>query len=107
MHKYVYGRTSDEDELQGPQADVRDGEDGIVANVGAAGLGGVAHKVLALVAPHSLGRHHEHQHPEDEDHREPDLAERRGVFVDPAQEDLQCRPVHAFNLVLYCLGVGK
>uniref|UniRef100_A0A667X084 Uncharacterized protein n=1 Tax=Myripristis murdjan TaxID=586833 RepID=A0A667X084_9TELE len=87
-------RAGDEDELQGPQADVGDGEDVVVADVVAAGLGRVAHKVLALVPPHPLGRNHEHHHPENEDHGEPDAAEYGGVFVDPAEQGLQCRPVH-------------
>ena len=87
-------RASDKDKLQGPQADVGNGEDGVIAHVGAARLGRVAHKVLVLVAPHSLGRYHEHHHPEDKDHGEPDAAEHSGVFVDPADERLQSRPVH-------------
>lgn len=53
-------RTGDEDELQGPQADVGDGEDVVVAHVSAAWLGRVADKVLDFVAPHWLGRDHEH-----------------------------------------------
>ena len=87
-------RASDKDKLQGPQADVWDGEDEVIAHVVAARLGRVAHKVLVLIAPHSLGRYHEHHHPEDKDHGEPDAAEHSGVFVDPAEERLQCRPVH-------------
>lgn len=87
-------RAGDEDELQGPQTDVRDGEDVVVAHVDAARLGRVADKVLALIAPHSLGRHHENHHPEDEDHGEPDTAEHSGVLVNPAEECLQCRPIH-------------
>ncbi|KAG9268949.1 hypothetical protein AMEX_G17983, partial [Astyanax mexicanus] len=75
-----------EDELQGPQADVGDGEDAVVADIGAAGLSGVAHKVFVLVAPNALRRHHEHQHPEDEHHGQPDASEHSGVLVDPTQE---------------------
>jgi len=87
-------RTGDEDELQGPQADVGDGEDVVVAHVDAARLDRVTHKVLVLVAPHPLRRHHEHHHPEDEDYREPHAAEPGGVLVDPTDEGLQSRPVH-------------
>uniref|UniRef100_A0A3P8TSU2 Uncharacterized protein n=1 Tax=Amphiprion percula TaxID=161767 RepID=A0A3P8TSU2_AMPPE len=95
-HSYQdkHRRAGDEDELQGPQADVGDGEDAVVAHVVAARLGSVADKVFALITPHSLGRHHEHHHPEDEHHREPDPTEDGGVFVDPAEERLKCRPVH-------------
>lgn len=79
-------RAGDEDELQCPQADVGDGEDVVVAHVVAARLERVADKVLALIAPHSLGRHHEHHYAEDEDHRQPDAAEHGGVLVDPTEE---------------------
>ena len=61
------GRACDEDELKGPQADVGDREEVVVADVFAAGLPGVAVKVGLVVAPHTLCRHHEHHHPEDED----------------------------------------
>lgn len=88
-------RASDENELQGPQADVRDGEDAVVAHVGAARLGRVADKVLAVVAPHPLSRNHKHHHAENEDHGQPDASEHGGVLVDPAEQGLQCRPVHA------------
>lgn len=87
-------RTGDKDELQGPQADVGDGEDVVVAHVVAPRLGRVADKVLALITPHSLGSHHKHHHPEDEDHGEPNAAEHSGVLIDSTKECLQCRPVH-------------
>uniref|UniRef100_A0A8C3C4P3 Uncharacterized protein n=1 Tax=Cairina moschata TaxID=8855 RepID=A0A8C3C4P3_CAIMO len=86
--------TSDEDELQSPQADVGDGEEVVVADVGAAGLPRVAVEVLLLVPPDTLGRHHIDQHTEDEDHGEPDAAEGCGVLVDPAEERLQRFPIH-------------
>ncbi|CAG5890162.1 unnamed protein product [Menidia menidia] len=84
----------DEDELQGPQADVGDGEDVVVAHVGAAWLLGVADKVFVLISPHPLSRHHKHHHPEDENHGEPHSAENGGVLVDPTEECLQSTPVH-------------
>lgn len=87
-------RTGDEDELQCPQADVGDREDVVIAHVAAAWLGCVADKVFVVVPPHSLGRHHEHQHPEDENHGQPDTAKHSGVLVNPTEECLQCRPVH-------------
>uniref|UniRef100_A0A3Q3VZL1 Uncharacterized protein n=1 Tax=Mola mola TaxID=94237 RepID=A0A3Q3VZL1_MOLML len=93
--------TGDEDELQGPQADVGDGEDEVVAHIFAAWLGCVAVEVLAVVAPHSLGCHHKHHYPEDEDHGQPDAAKHSGVLVDSTEERLQCRPVH-----LCCLRAG-
>lgn len=62
------GRASDEDELKGPQANVGNGEEVIVADVGATWLAGVAVKVSLVVAPDTLGSHHIDQHPEDENH---------------------------------------
>uniref|UniRef100_A0A7N5KKV1 Uncharacterized protein n=1 Tax=Ailuropoda melanoleuca TaxID=9646 RepID=A0A7N5KKV1_AILME len=94
MHPTRQRGARDEDELQGPEADVGNGEEVVVADVGAARLLGVAVEVLLLVPPHALSGHHVHQHAEDEHHRQPDAAERRGVLVDPAQEGLQCLPIH-------------
>uniref|UniRef100_A0A8D0ENT4 Uncharacterized protein n=1 Tax=Strix occidentalis caurina TaxID=311401 RepID=A0A8D0ENT4_STROC len=94
VHDDQEGRTSDKDELQGPEADVGDGEEVVVADVGAARLPRVAVKVLLLVSPHALSCHHVDQHTEDEDHGEPDAAEGCGVLVDPAEQRLQCFPIH-------------
>lgn len=87
----------DEDELQCPQADVGDGEDVIVADVGATRLSCVADKILALVAPHSLSCHHENHHSEHKHHGQPDPPERCGVFIHSTEEALQTRPVHPCN----------
>ncbi|CAG5866298.1 unnamed protein product, partial [Menidia menidia] len=97
VHDHHERRAGDEDELQGPQADVGDGEEVVVADVGAAGLLGVAVEVLLLVAPHPLRRHHVHHHPEHEHHRQPYAPKRRGVLVHPAEEGLKGLPVHALG----------
>lgn len=94
VHDHHERGARDEDELQGPQADVGDGEEVVVADVGAARLLGVAVEVLLLVAPNPLGRHHVHHHPEHEHHRQPHAPERRGVLVHSAQEGLEGLPVH-------------
>uniref|UniRef100_A0A8C8RBF3 Uncharacterized protein n=1 Tax=Pelusios castaneus TaxID=367368 RepID=A0A8C8RBF3_9SAUR len=94
MHDHQQGGASDKYELQGPEADVGDGEIVVVADIGAAGLLGVAVKVLLLIPPHTFCRHHIHQHTEDENHREPDAPEGCGVLVHPAQKALKCLPVH-------------
>uniref|UniRef100_A0A8C5ET25 Uncharacterized protein n=1 Tax=Gouania willdenowi TaxID=441366 RepID=A0A8C5ET25_GOUWI len=74
LHVFCQG-WRDEDELKCPQADVGNWEDLVIAHIGATRLGGVADKVFAFVAPHPLGRHHEHHHAKDEDHGEPDSSE--------------------------------
>uniref|UniRef100_A0A8C4DAV7 Uncharacterized protein n=1 Tax=Dicentrarchus labrax TaxID=13489 RepID=A0A8C4DAV7_DICLA len=94
VHDHHERRARDKDELQSPQADVGDGKEVVVADVGAAGLLGVAVKVLLLVAPHSLCRHHVHHNPEDKHHRQPYPPKRRGVFVHPTEEGLEGLPVH-------------
>uniref|UniRef100_A0A8D2NQP1 Uncharacterized protein n=1 Tax=Zosterops lateralis melanops TaxID=1220523 RepID=A0A8D2NQP1_ZOSLA len=94
VHDDQEGRTSDKDELQGPEADVGDGEEVVIAHIGAARLPRVAVKVLLLVAPDPLSCHHVDQHTEDEDHGEPDAAEGCGVLVDPTEQRLQRFPIH-------------
>jgi len=97
VQRHQEGRAGDEDELQGPEARVGDGVVVVVADVVAAGLPRVAVKVLLLVAPHLLAGHQEDQEAEDEDDGEPDASERRGVFVDPAEEALEEGPVHGVD----------
>uniref|UniRef100_A0A8C3G4A6 Uncharacterized protein n=1 Tax=Cyclopterus lumpus TaxID=8103 RepID=A0A8C3G4A6_CYCLU len=88
------GRGGHHDELQSPEAHLRDGEEVVEAGVLAAGLPGVAHEILLLVLPHLLGRRHVHQDPEEEDHGEPDAPDHSGVLVHPTEDVLQKAPVH-------------
>uniref|UniRef100_A0A8C0AN19 Uncharacterized protein n=1 Tax=Buteo japonicus TaxID=224669 RepID=A0A8C0AN19_9AVES len=104
VHDDQEGWTGHQDELQGPEANVGDGEEVVVADVGAARLPRVAVKVLVVVAPDPLGRHHVDQQAEDEDHGEPDAAEGCGVLVDPAQEPFEHPPVHGPLILLASLG---
>uniref|UniRef100_A0A3B3C7I6 Uncharacterized protein n=1 Tax=Oryzias melastigma TaxID=30732 RepID=A0A3B3C7I6_ORYME len=99
MHHHQQRGARDEDELQGPQPDVGDGEEVVVADVVAARLGRVALEVLLFVPPDLLCSHHIHQHPEEEDYGEPDSAESRGVLVHSAEEALEECPVHDEKLV--------
>uniref|UniRef100_A0A3P8WAF6 Uncharacterized protein n=1 Tax=Cynoglossus semilaevis TaxID=244447 RepID=A0A3P8WAF6_CYNSE len=85
LHEYTEKKRKKKT-LQGPQANVGDGEDAVVAHVVAAWLSRVADEVLALITPHPLGRHHEHHHPEDKDHGQPDPSKDSGVFVDTTEE---------------------
>lgn len=88
------GRGRDQDELHGPEAHLRDGEEVVEAGGLAARLAGVAHKLLHLVLPHLLGCRDVHQDSEEEDDGEPDAPDRRGVFVHAAEDVLQKAPVH-------------
>ncbi|CAG5883601.1 unnamed protein product [Menidia menidia] len=92
------GGAGDEDQLEGPESGVGDGEVMVVADVVAAGLEGVAVKVLLLVRPHLLAGHKNDQQPEDENDGQPDTAKRGGILVDPAEEPLQESPVHGVVL---------
>lgn len=69
VHHNQQGRRGDEDQLQGPEPDVGDGEEIVEADVGAARLPGVAVKIFLIITPHFLCRHYINQHSEDEDNR--------------------------------------
>lgn len=94
MHDHHEGRACDKDELQGPQADMRDGEEEVIADIGTARLFGVTVKILLLIPPHSLCCHHIHHHSEHEHHGQPHSAKCCGVLVHPTQQGLESLPVH-------------
>lgn len=109
------------DDLKNPKSDMRDGEGVVVADVLAARLLGVAHEVRLLIAPHLdqikrsevmssrnmcrrssrsssclcsdlVGSRAEDQDAEDEQHREPDLANHCGVALHFIQQASQHVP---------------
>uniref|UniRef100_A0A8C1GE53 Uncharacterized protein n=1 Tax=Cyprinus carpio TaxID=7962 RepID=A0A8C1GE53_CYPCA len=88
-HAFSQGWRINGYELQGPQTDVRDGERAVIADVAAAGLLGVAHKVFALVAPNALSRHHKHQNTKHKHHGQPDSTKHCRIFIDPVKKGLQ------------------
>lgn len=68
VHYHHQRWTGDEDELQGPQSDVGNGEEVVIADICAARLLGVAVKVFLIIAPNSLGRYNVNHHPEHKNH---------------------------------------
>lgn len=88
------GRRGHHDELQRPEPHLRDGEEVVEAGVFTAGLLGVTHEILLLILPHLLCRRHVHQDAKQEEDREPNAADDRGVFVDSTKDIFQKSPVH-------------
>lgn len=94
MHHHQERGAGDEDELQGPQPDVRDGEEVVIADIVAPRLSRVAFEVFLFITPYLLGCHHKHHDPEEENNRQPNSAESCGVLVHPTEEALEECPVH-------------
>lgn len=67
MQGHQQGRGRYQDELYGPEAHLRDGEEVVKAGGLTARLTGVAHKLLRLVLPHLFGCCNVHQDSEEED----------------------------------------
>ena len=96
-----------EDDLKHPEADVRDGEGLVVADVLATRLLGVTGEVRLLVAPDLFSRGPQHQDPEDEEDSQPDLADDRRVLLSVLQQPPQKAPVaHASRFLAYGESTG-
>lgn len=90
------GRCGDQNDLEDPEAQVGDGSERVVADVVAAGLQGVAGELGLFVAVHGIA-HQGHQHDaEDEQHRQPNLANNRGMVLDFCEETTKDGPVPHF-----------
>ena len=74
-----------------------DGEGLIVADVLAARLLGVAHKVGLLIPPYKLSGCAKNKDPEDKKHSEPDSANDSGVLIHLFQDVPQETPVAHFS----------
>lgn len=94
VHHHQERGAGDEDELKGPQADMGDREEVVVADVVAPRLSRVALEVFLFVTPYLFRRHHKHHDPEEENDREPHSTESCGVLVHPTEEALEECPVH-------------
>uniref|UniRef100_A0A8B9Z0M1 Uncharacterized protein n=1 Tax=Buteo japonicus TaxID=224669 RepID=A0A8B9Z0M1_9AVES len=92
MHSFSSGAGASA-ELEHPVADVGDGEGFVIADIGAARLLGVAHKIRLLVPPYRLPGQAQDEDAEDEEHGEPDLPDHRRVLLDLVQQFLQETPV--------------
>lgn len=71
----------DEDDLEDPEAQVWDGSKGVVADVIASRLEGVAGELWLLVAVHSIPHQGHEQDAEDEEHCQPYLADHSGMIL--------------------------
>uniref|UniRef100_A0A3Q4HGC9 Uncharacterized protein n=1 Tax=Neolamprologus brichardi TaxID=32507 RepID=A0A3Q4HGC9_NEOBR len=81
MTKINESGRGDKDDLHHPEADVRNGEGRVIADVLTTRLLGVAREAGLLVAPHLLSSSPQHQDAEDEQHCQPDFAHYSGVLL--------------------------
>uniref|UniRef100_A0A8C6ULQ4 Uncharacterized protein n=1 Tax=Neogobius melanostomus TaxID=47308 RepID=A0A8C6ULQ4_9GOBI len=98
-------RRGHEDDLENPEADVRDGEGPVVADVLATGLFGVTDETRLFVAPHALRPSSQDHDAKQEQHAHPDLPDDRGVRLDLIQQSRQKAPVS--HLCCCCSDTGK
>jgi len=88
------GGSGDHDDLEDPEADVREGGKRIVAHVVAARLLGVAGELGLLVRVDGLASDRREHDAEDDEHRQPHFPHEGGVLVDLFQETSEKAPAH-------------
>ena len=103
MHGHQESWCGHEDQLKGPEPDVRDGEVVVIAHVFAPRLQSVADKVSLLISPHFLGSYYQDHDAKNEEDGEPDFSNTGGVFIDTPQNSLQSAPIHP----LWVIRTGK
>lgn len=86
-------RRGDADDVENPEARLRDGRKRIVADGGTSWLHCVAHKHLLLVGVHILGCNSDNKQPEDNHDGEPQATDHGGVLVDSIQETFKQGPL--------------
>uniref|UniRef100_A0A8D2PI61 Uncharacterized protein n=1 Tax=Zosterops lateralis melanops TaxID=1220523 RepID=A0A8D2PI61_ZOSLA len=77
-HLYCWSWRGDHDDLEDPEADVREWREGVVADVVAARLLGVAGELALLIRVDGLAPHRRQDDAEDDEHGEPDLPHEGG-----------------------------
>uniref|UniRef100_A0A8D3A1X6 Uncharacterized protein n=1 Tax=Scophthalmus maximus TaxID=52904 RepID=A0A8D3A1X6_SCOMX len=105
MHGHKQRRGGDQDELERPQADVRDGEELVITHTVAAGLLGVAGEAGLLISPNAFSSNNQDHDTEDEDDREPNASDAGRVPVYTADHGIKGPPVH-FRLQICRKGIN-
>uniref|UniRef100_A0A3Q3KEQ9 Uncharacterized protein n=1 Tax=Monopterus albus TaxID=43700 RepID=A0A3Q3KEQ9_MONAL len=109
LHSYLWseGWRGDTDDVEYPEARLRDGCKCIVADGGASWLQRVAHKHLLLISVHIFCSHSYNKQPEDDHDSEPQATDHGGVLVDSIQETFEQGPLCHDGLWLPLVGSGK
>uniref|UniRef100_A0A4W3J227 Uncharacterized protein n=1 Tax=Callorhinchus milii TaxID=7868 RepID=A0A4W3J227_CALMI len=93
VHDVEDGRGGNQDDLEDPEPEVGDGRKGVVADVVATGLEGVALELGLLVAVHRVPHQRDQQDAENQQHGQPHLPDRRGMVLDLCQKPAKQGPI--------------
>lgn len=86
MAQVDQGRRGHEEDLENPEADVRDGEGPVVADVLTTRLLSVAGEIALFIAPNAFSCCAQHHDPEQEEDTQPYFTDDRGVRLDFVQQ---------------------